>query len=209
MYIIKKPYKECLTNEHVYAPDKKILGCQISNKTRLIFSVDVIRTWSNFWKLQKFELQHLIWDNKHYKSKWSRHLSHVLCLIASQKGWKQPSDQVREYVFSDKRQLWNLCISSKFCNLRCSFVAKCYDSICTLYQSSGFCGHFFWLFFTVIFFHHSLLFLLFSQPLSVITNILDAFTIIVIFKFAVWWSPASCHPFQEISFTLQNRKVWT
>lgn len=112
-------YKETVqgmlkTNEHVYAPDKKILGCQISNITWLIFSVDVIRTWSNFWKLQKFELQHLIWDNKHYKSKWSRHLSHVLCLIASRKGWKQPSDQVREYVFSDKRQLWNLCISSKF-----------------------------------------------------------------------------------------------
>lgn len=62
---------------------KKSWVCQISNTTQLTFSVDIIR--SNFWKIQKFELQHLMWDNKHYKSKWSRHFSHVLCLIASQK----------------------------------------------------------------------------------------------------------------------------
>lgn len=59
------------------------------------------------------------------------------------------------------------------------------DFMCTLHYSSSFCVHFFRLFFTVIFFHHGLLFLLFSQPLPVVTDILDALSIIVIFKLAV------------------------
>ena len=44
MYIIKKPYKECLTNEHAYPPDKKVLG--LPNKQYNLINIWKFKTVS-------------------------------------------------------------------------------------------------------------------------------------------------------------------
>ena len=71
-------------------------------------------------------------------------------------------------------------------------------------HSSSFCFKFSRLFLVVIFIRDVLFFLLLSKPLPVVTDILNTFPIVIIFKFTIWWSSSGCDSFQEISFTLQN-----
>ena len=70
----------------------------------------------------------------------------------------------------------------------------------------SFCIDSFWLLFAIILLCYILLFLLLTQPLPVVADTLDIFTIIIIFKLAIRGSPPGSYPFQKICLTLKQTK---